>query len=52
MWFLARVIQHEIDHLSGELCIDKATPGTIISVEEYRKKRKAAMQSGRKEKEK
>lgn len=32
--FLARVIQHEIDHLNGILCIDRATD--IISMSEYK----------------
>lgn len=33
--FLARVIQHEIDHLNGILFIDKIDPQKIISKAEY-----------------
>lgn len=42
--FLARVIQHETDHTMGILFVDKAIPGTVMTVEEYRAKRKAAME--------
>lgn len=42
--FLARVIQHETDHTLGTLFVHKASPGTIMTVEEYRAKRKAAME--------
>lgn len=34
--FLARVIQHEIDHLHGILFIDRTNPESIISMEAYR----------------
>lgn len=40
--FLARIIQHEIDHINGKLCIERANK--IISIEEYRKKRKAELE--------
>lgn len=44
--FLARIIQHEIDHLYGILYTDRITdPGKIIPMEEYRAMRKAAMES-------
>jgi peptide deformylase len=42
--FLARVIQHEIDHIQGTLCIDRMPTDKIISIEAYRKRRKAAME--------
>lgn len=41
--FLARIMQHEIDHLEGILFIDKALPGTVMSIEEYREKRRKAL---------
>ncbi len=47
--FLARIIQHEIDHVHGILYIDRITdPGKIIPIEEYRALRKAAMESAQK----
>lgn len=47
--FLARIIQHEIDHLHGILYIDRITdPRKIIPIEEYRALRKAAMESAQK----
>lgn len=42
--FLARIIQHEIDHLNGILFIDKVEPGKLMSMDEYRKKRQDALQ--------
>jgi peptide deformylase len=39
--FLARIIQHETDHLYGALCVDKAIPGTLMTIDEYRAMRKA-----------
>lgn len=42
--FIARIIQHEIDHLNGILFIDKVEPGKLMTMEEYRKKRQAALQ--------
>jgi len=44
--FLARIIQHEIDHLEGILFIDKAVPGSSMSIEAYREKRKKAVLEG------
>ena len=36
--FLARLIQHEIDHLNGVLFIDKVDPNKLILLDEYRAK--------------
>lgn len=33
-WY-ARILQHEIDHLNGILYIDKATPSTLMTLENY-----------------
>lgn len=41
--FLARIIQHEIDHVNGILFIDKARPESLFSIEEYRHKRQEAL---------
>jgi peptide deformylase len=41
--FLARVIQHEIDHLNGVLFIDLAKAENILDIEEYRRLRAAAI---------
>jgi peptide deformylase len=38
---LARIIQHENDHLNGVLFIDKADPKSFMSGDEYMKMRKA-----------
>jgi peptide deformylase len=43
--FLARIIQHEIDHLEGVLFIDKMLPGTIMSIADYREKRRDSLLS-------
>jgi peptide deformylase len=43
--FLARIIQHEIDHVDGILFIDRALTEQLFSIEEYREKRRAAMQA-------
>jgi peptide deformylase len=40
---LARVIQHEYDHLDGILFVDKADMQTCASKEEYRKIRRLEM---------
>lgn len=37
--FLARVFQHEIDHLNGVLYVDIAEEGSVITVEEYERLR-------------
>jgi len=42
--FLARVIQHEIDHLQGVLFIDYVDRKDLLSFEEYRERRKKAME--------
>lgn len=43
--FLARIIQHEIDHLNGILCIDLVEEGKLLTIDEYRKRRVEAMAS-------
>jgi peptide deformylase len=43
--FLARVIQHEIDHLNGILFLDRAIEGTVCSLEEYKKIRAEKMEA-------
>jgi len=43
--FLARIMQHEIDHVHGKLYIDYVPEGKLFSVSEYRKKRAAALDS-------
>ena len=35
--FVARIIQHEIDHLDGKLFIDLVDKDHILSIEEYKK---------------
>jgi peptide deformylase len=42
--FLARVIQHEIDHLNGTLYIDHVTKEDMLTMDEYRERRKKAME--------
>ncbi|MEY4464280.1 MAG: polypeptide deformylase [Pseudomonadota bacterium] len=42
--FLARVIQHEIDHLNGKVFLDYVAPEKIMSKEEYIEMRKKAIQ--------
>lgn len=44
--FLARIIQHEIDHIDGTLFIDYAEQDEIFSISEYKEKRKASMEAG------
>lgn len=41
--FLARLIQHEIDHVNGKLFIDYVSPENLMNVDEYRKMRAQAM---------
>lgn len=43
--FLARLIQHEIDHLKGRCFVDLVPEEELLPIEEYRKKRKSAMGS-------
>ena len=45
--FLARVLQHEIDHTNGILFIDRANPADLFNIEEYRAKRRQAILEGR-----
>jgi peptide deformylase len=41
--FLARVIQHETDHIRGKLYIEYVAPEDLLPVEEYRRMREAAL---------
>jgi peptide deformylase len=41
--FLARLIQHEIDHVNGRLFTDLVPEGELLSIDEYRERRRAAM---------
>jgi peptide deformylase len=43
--FLARLIQHEVDHLKGRCFIDYVPKDELLSIEEYRARRKNAMES-------
>ncbi len=43
--FLARLIQHEVDHLRGRCFVDHVEPSKLMLIEEYRKKRKQEMGS-------
>ncbi len=43
--FLARLIQHEIDHLNGRLFIDLVPEQKLFSIQEYLEKRKDKMGS-------
>jgi peptide deformylase len=45
--FLARVIQHEVDHINGTLFIDLVPEGKLLPIEIYRKKRAEAIKNGR-----
>lgn len=42
--FLARIIQHEIDHLKGVLFIDYVDEKDLLSFDEYRERRRKAME--------
>lgn len=42
--FLARVIQHEVGHLNGLCFIDLVEEGELLPIEEYRRRRQAAME--------
>ncbi len=44
--FLARLIQHEVDHLNGRLFIDLVPQDKLLSAEEYRAMRIQAIQQG------
>lgn len=41
--YLARVIQHEVEHVRGILYIDHVPKGKLLTVEEYRERRRKAM---------
>lgn len=43
--FLARVIQHEVDHTQGILCIDRIASGKVTTAQHYREMRKKAMET-------
>lgn len=43
--FLARIIQHEVDHLNGTLFIDVALQDQVVTIEEYRERRKKELNS-------
>ena len=44
--FLARMIQHEIDHVHGILYVDRVEDKSLIlPVEEYRRRRQTAFES-------
>jgi peptide deformylase len=44
--YLARVIQHEVDHIHGTLFVDHVPEGYLLKIEEYRRKRAEAIQAG------
>ncbi len=44
--FTAVIVQHEIDHLDGTLFIDRMTPGTQISRDEYLEIRRREREGG------
>lgn len=37
--FLARIIQHEVDHVNGKLFIDYVPEGRLMKIDDYRKKK-------------
>ncbi len=41
--FLARVIQHEVDHVNGKLFIDYVPEDQLMKIDDYRKKRAEAL---------
>lgn len=41
--FLARVIQHEVDHVNGMLFVDYVPDGELMLISEYRDKKRKAM---------
>ena len=43
--FLARIIQHEIDHLNGVLFIELAYPDSVKPIEVYREERRRKIES-------
>lgn len=44
--FLARIIQHEIDHLRGKLFIDYVPKDQLLDLEHYREERRRLMEEG------
>ncbi|MBX9804134.1 MAG: peptide deformylase [Alphaproteobacteria bacterium] len=50
--YLARLIQHETDHINGTLYIDYVPREKLLKVEEYRQKRRDAMAAAEREIEK
>lgn len=47
--FLARIIQHEVDHIRGTLCIDKVPEEKLVSISAYREMRAAKMAESEKD---
>lgn len=43
--YLARIIQHEVDHLDGVLFVDKVDEMSVMGMDEYRAMRMKAEQS-------
>jgi len=43
--FLARIIQHEVDHVNGKLFIDYVPEDQLMKIEDYRKKRAEALKA-------
>lgn len=41
--FLARIIQHEVDHVNGTLFVDYVADGELMLISEYREKKRKAM---------
>lgn len=41
--YLARVIQHEVEHIRGTLFIDHVPKGKLLPIEEYREQRREAL---------
>lgn len=46
--YLARLIQHEIDHIRGTLFIDYVPSEKLLKIEEYRQKRRDSIAAGAK----
>jgi len=41
--YLARVIQHEVEHIRGTLFIDHVSKGKLLPIDEYREQRRQAL---------
>lgn len=50
--FLARVIQHEVDHTRGVLCMDLVPSGKLMSIKDYRARRAKMITKKENEKQK